>query len=535
MNNIFVKKMLSRYDCASGVIANVIERRDMYENDTTDMYHDQKMLIKIIDAQTEQSDNADMYEALWATALWYAWRYLMTRNNDFVIADKKLGHKILYNNIIDYLKQRFCIINTNKILYVFSKGKFYENRGRIEQEAITCLKQGGLADEKKIRAVVDEIIYRLCNTEIEYVYAFNDNGMIPVSNGVVARKPVIHLLPNSPAWGCTYRLPVEFIEDADTKKVEDFLKAIVDEKDVPLLIQSVAQALSHNDNYQNSYLLDGSGANGKSTFLDLVLLTIGNDNTTSISLQELTEDKFKAAELLGKLMNIYADLPKNTIKSAGKFKMLTGGDQITVERKYAHPFSFVNKAVFIFSANELPAVDDESFAFWRRWTLIQFPNKFKVNPAFERELLTPANASGFLKLILKEMLRIELEGLRSNSKWDEIKEMWELMQNSSNAFVKHCIMRDVSSELPKADVMDAFEKYCTLLDRRMDSIEILGKAMMGRMKSDTRRDFNRDTGISTYYYRGVKWTPFGEKVLNNSTLNMVSDDDIKNIKKLVVK
>ena len=33
---------------------------------------------------------------------------------------------------------------------------------------------------------------------------------------------------------------------------------------------------------------------------------------------------------------------------------VTGGDQVTAERKHGHPFTFTNRALMIFSANETP-------------------------------------------------------------------------------------------------------------------------------------------------------------------------------------
>ena len=52
--------------------------------------------------------------------------------------------------------------------------------------------------------------------------------------------------------------------------------------------------------------------------------------------------------------------------------MATGGDTLTAERKFGHPFVFRNRATMIFSANELPGSADLSDGFFSRWVIVPF-------------------------------------------------------------------------------------------------------------------------------------------------------------------
>ena len=54
-------------------------------------------------------------------------------------------------------------------------------------------------------------------------------------------------------------------------------------------------------------MLTGEKRNGKSTFLSLIENLLGRDNCTSLDLKELG-DRFKTAELFGKLANIGDDI-----------------------------------------------------------------------------------------------------------------------------------------------------------------------------------------------------------------------------------
>ena len=48
------------------------------------------------------------------------------------------------------------------------------------------------------------------------------------------------------------------------------------------------------------------------------------------------------------------------------------------ERKYKNSFGFKNFAKLIFSGNELPQVNDKSYAFYRRVYILQFNKQISV-------------------------------------------------------------------------------------------------------------------------------------------------------------
>ena len=90
------------------------------------------------------------------------------------------------------------------------------------------------------------------------------------------------------------------------------------------------------------------------------------------SWQALNE-RFKPAELFGKLANIFADLPTKNIDDNGIFKALVGEDYLTVEKKNKNPFSFQSSARLLFSCNSIPMnYGDKSEGFYRRLIIIRF-------------------------------------------------------------------------------------------------------------------------------------------------------------------
>ena len=91
-------------------------------------------------------------------------------------------------------------------------------------------------------------------------------------------------------------------------------------------------------------VLIGEGANGKSTFTNLIRAFLGEKNCSAIPMQDLATDKFAASRLYGKLANLYPDLPSIGIGDTSKLKALSGSDTIDAQEKFKSLFGFRNTA-----------------------------------------------------------------------------------------------------------------------------------------------------------------------------------------------
>ena len=114
-------------------------------------------------------------------------------------------------------------------------------------------------------------------------------------------------------------------------------------------------------------------------------------------------------DLFGKLANVFADLDRRALKGTSYFKTIVSGDSIDAERKFKSTFSFTPYAKLIFSANEIPHSSDNTFAFYRRWCIIPFNNKFegeKADVNLLHKLTTPEELSGLLNRALQGLIRL---------------------------------------------------------------------------------------------------------------------------------
>jgi putative DNA primase/helicase len=461
-SNFFIDTMVDHYGYTSDVLTDILQNRSMYEGDPG-IYSTEITLLKIFDKYLDYRNvNKCVANSMLATCYWYIYQNFNHEIPEFTLEDEKGRVSIRYNLLTDWVINKYMIIYWKKMRFIFDGELFTYDDARVQKEIENILRSIGYSDKKKIDPIIREIVLRIA-CRCVYIcedspFDIHDGKLIPCKNGTILRKNM-DILPNSPAWGFMYQIPVLYDPSASTQPINKFLKDVAS-KDVQLLVQIPAQALIQNANYQLAYLLTGDGSNGKSTYLQLIGALIGSKNASSLSLQEIITDKFKGAELYGKRFNYYADLSKDSLKDTGRFKVLTGGDTITAERKYGDPFQFVNKAVFTFSANELPVITDGTFAFWRRWAIIEFKREFPVNPGFIDELITKENLSGFLNLILVEMNRIDRDGVIRGTQAEEVMELWRKRSNSAYAFIKERLKRSVSGSVKKSDLWNQYNKFC---------------------------------------------------------------------------
>ena len=160
--------------------------------------------------------------------------------------------------------------------------------------------------------------------------------------------------PHTPEYYSTVQVGATYDPTAKCPQFMKFLKGIVPGEEIPLLQEIFGYFLIPVNKAQKSFVFVGAANAGKSTLLSIVQeILLGSDNVSNIPWQSLS-DRFKTAELFGKLANIFADLPSKSIDDNGMFKALTGEDYITAERKNKDPFSFRPYARLLFSCNEIP-------------------------------------------------------------------------------------------------------------------------------------------------------------------------------------
>ena len=234
--------------------------------------------------------------------------------------------------------------------------------------------------------------------------------LLCVGNGIL-NLSTKELQPHTPKKIFLNKIPVDYNPAADCPRIKQFFNEVCYEEDIPILQELFGYCLYRSYPIHKAAMFLGEGSNGKSVTINLLRKFLGHENVSSKELRELINDRFAVVELYGRLANVCADISPDALKRTGIFKALTGGDLITGARKFKGSFSFVNYAKLIFSANKLPMSPDKSYAFYRRWILISFPNTFEGenrNPNILEEISTPEELSGLLNWALEGLSLIHI-------------------------------------------------------------------------------------------------------------------------------
>jgi putative DNA primase/helicase len=209
--------------------------------------------------------------------------------------------------------------------------------------------------------------------------------------------------PHTPDHLSLVQLPVFYDPTAKCPNILRFLAQVLRPKDIFTVLQLFGYCLYGTAKYEKAAMLCGKGDNGKTTLTKLFERFLGDHNVSHASLQELNNDRFAIADLHGKLANVCADLKAEKLINTGTFKMLVSGDTIRAQKKHGQPFSFRNYAKLIFSANEIPESNDQTYAYFKRWIILVFDKVFQAenkDTNLIEKLTNEEELSGLLNLAI---------------------------------------------------------------------------------------------------------------------------------------
>lgn len=191
------------------------------------------------------------------------------------------------------------------------------------------------------------------------------NGLLSPDNG--------QLIKVTPANAPTWTIPYDYVSDADCPRVYEWLlNATGDEAVVELLRAFMAAMLRGPAKYQKFLHLLGPGGTGKSTFIRLLQLLVGAENSVSTDLTKLEKSRFETASLYGKRLAVITEAG-NYIGSVNVLKALTGQDAIRLERKHIQQSgSFTFEGLVVIASNETLATTDYTSGLERRRITVPF-------------------------------------------------------------------------------------------------------------------------------------------------------------------
>ena len=241
--------------------------------------------------------------------------------------------------------------------------------------------------------------------------------LLNCGNGTVdLRKREVR--PHDRADLLTRIVPVDYDEGAACPLWERFLDRIFDRNAelIAFVQRAVGYSLTGLNTEQVLFLAVGTGANGKSTFLEILRHILGDYATNAEFSTFLKRDGDGArndlARLAGARLVTASEPERGKPLAESLVKQLTGGDAVTVRFLFKEFFEYLPIFKVWLVANNLPGIFGSDGGIWRRLLLIPFNVSI---PEAERDRDLPqklrAELPGILSWAIRGCQRWQSEGL----------------------------------------------------------------------------------------------------------------------------
>jgi len=228
-----------------------------------------------------------------------------------------------------------------------------------------------------------------------------DPWLLNVANGTLDLRTGA-LREHRPEDLITRLAPVTYDPDATCPTWQRFLQRIMGGKQtlIDFLQRAVGYSLTGSVREQVLFLMYGTGANGKSTFLDALQALLADSalqaDFSTFLMTEREGVRNDLARLRGARLVSAVEAEAGRRLSEVVLKQLTGGDRITARFLYGEFFEFTPSFKLWLAANHKPMIRGQDPGIWRRIRLIPFTETI---PKEEQDRELP------------EKLRAELPGI----------------------------------------------------------------------------------------------------------------------------
>jgi len=303
---------------------------------------------------------------------------------------------------------------------------------------------------------------------------------------------------------------IDLTSDDKTPVIDQLLTEWVGVDYVDTMKEILAYCLLPDYPIQRLFCFVGPGSNGKSCFLQLLIKFLGVENVTTTDLDLLMGNRFGASVLHGRLVCLMGETNFNEMKKTAMLKHLVGGDLISFEFKNKNPFQAKNYAKLVISTNTLPTTLDKTEGFYRRWLIVDFPNKFSE----EKDVMASVPETEFNSLAVQ--LVAVLNGLlkkRAFTNEGDIQTRRKKFEEKSNPiekFIKDNCDEDPNSHIFKFEFRKEVRGWMKDSGYRVWSDREIGIYMKGEFEDSKRaKQFFENGKLSDTNYiwawLGLKW------------------------------
>lgn len=299
-----------------------------------------------------------------------------------------------------------------------------------------------------------------------------DPWLLGVANGIVDLRTG-ELRQGKPEDNVTKHSLVEFDPQAPCPRWERFLEEVFIKPNghpnwelIEFVHRAIGYSLTGHVSEQVWFFCEGTGRNGKSTFLNTLQRILGEDYARSLPFDELTQKKFGHSHpvglyhLEGSRFVVAVEGAKQAAFDDQRLKLLTGGEKIVARGMRENFHEFVPTFKVWLAANHQLQVNDRTEGFWRRIRIVPFNATFEGERADRKlEETLASELPGILAWAVKGALRWQKDQLRPPTCVTEaINEYRSESDIYAGFFNERCVF-EPDAFTPAAELTQAFSEW----------------------------------------------------------------------------
>ena len=409
------------------------------------------------------------------------------------------GATFLFDKFAVFLKNNHHIIRINGQLHMYKDGIYVAGQEEIEAVMIQHLPGLNRAKRQEVMAYLNILIRESTKAAPAHIIAFR-NGLYNVASD--------SFLEFTPDVVITNKIPWDFNRNASSEVIDNMLENVsCGDAAIRSLLEEIVGACMYRSNTLaggKAFILTGTGANGKSTYLKTLSHLMSEKNISSLDLKKLG-DRFSTVMMFGKLANIGDDISNEFVTDTSLFKKVVTGETIDAEQKGQPKFDFKPFCKLLFSANNIPRMGkgSDSQAIMRRLVIVPFNAKFKSDdpnfrPGIEDDLKGQESMEYLIQLGIQGLKRVlAAKNYTTSEKVKQELEEYEERNNPLLMFMKDCEDEDFELENePTSRVYERYKEFCLA-----ESLQPLSKIEFSRQMVKTFNYKIVDKKINNKKYR----------------------------------
>ena len=309
----------------------------------------------------------------------------------------------------------------------------------------------------------------------DHILCFN-NGVIDFQEGKF--RPGRHDDYTSKSTGIDY-IPIDYDRDSATlDQINEFWKQLFPKDELrQYMIDHAASVLLGRNNNQTFNIYTGAGRNGKSKFVELMSLALGEYKATvPVSLVTAKRNGIgslspEIMQLRGTRFAVMQEPSKGDKINEGVMKELTGGDPIQCRALYKDAVTFIPTFKLAVCTNNLFDIKSNDDGTWRRIRVCPFESLFTENPVdndprrpyqFKVDKYIDAKFESWKVVFMAQLVQ------RAMETQGEVKDCKTVLSESEHyradqdcfaEFARDCIVTSESGVLGVDTLHDAFKEW----------------------------------------------------------------------------